>query len=73
MQVSQFLMDTRRDLHSMVRGFNIKETVLINLQIIADLSYAWELIDSFTEIMQVGIKKEPSLVSKLRATFLKVS
>jgi WASH complex subunit strumpellin len=42
------------------------------LQIVGDLSYAWEIVDSYTNIMQEGIKKDPSLVIKLRATFLKV-
>lgn len=73
MQVSQFLADTRKYLHQMVRGINIKETVLINLQIVGDLSYAWQLIDSFTDIMQKSIKSDPSLVSKLQATFVKLS
>lgn len=72
MQVSQFLAETRKYLHQMVRGINIKEAVLINLQIVGDLSYAWQLIDSFTDIMQKGIKSDPSLVSKLQATFVKV-
>lgn len=56
----------------MIRTMNIKEEVLINLQIIGDISYAWELIDYYTSIMQNGIKKEPKLVIKLRAVFLKV-
>ncbi|CAH0547854.1 unnamed protein product [Brassicogethes aeneus] len=73
MQVVQFLSETRKDLHRMVRNMNIKEDVLINLQIIGDVSYAWELIDSYTPIMQLGIKKEPTLVIKLRAVFLKLA
>ncbi|EEZ99542.1 WASH complex subunit strumpellin homolog-like Protein [Tribolium castaneum] len=73
MQVVQFLSETRKFLHQMIRNMNIKEDVLITLQIIGDLSYAWELIDSFTPIMQFGIKKEPTLVIKLRAIFLKLS
>lgn len=56
----------------MIRTINIKEDVLITLQIVGDLSYAWEIVDSYTNIMQEGIKKNPSLVIKLRATFLKV-
>jgi WASH complex subunit strumpellin len=56
----------------MIRTINIKEDVLITLQIVGDLSYAWEIVDSYTNIMQEGIKKDPSLVIKLRATFLKV-
>jgi WASH complex subunit strumpellin len=70
--VRQFLADTRNYLHQMIRTINIKEDVLITLQIVGDLSYAWEIVDSYTNIMQEGIKKDPSLVIKLRATFLKV-
>ncbi|XP_019864763.1 WASH complex subunit 5 isoform X2 [Aethina tumida] len=73
MQIIQFLSETRKDMHQMVRNMNIKEDVLINLQIIGDISYAWELIDAYTPIMQMGIKKEPTLVIKLRAVFLKLA
>jgi len=47
LQVKQFLADTRRYLHQMIRIINIKEEILINIEIIADLSYAWEIIDRF--------------------------
>ncbi|CAH1180444.1 unnamed protein product [Phaedon cochleariae] len=73
MQVIQFLAETRKQLDQMIRTANIKEDVLINLQIIGDISYAWELIDYYTNIMQHGIRKEPTLVIKLRAVFLKLS
>ncbi|UYV65164.1 KIAA0196 [Cordylochernes scorpioides] len=73
LQVTQFLADTRRFLHSMLRTMQIKEDALITLQIVADLSYAWELIDRFTPYMQDGLKKDPSLAIKLRATFLKLA
>jgi len=56
----------------MVVAGGMKEDVLITLQIVGDLSYAWQLVESYTKLMQDGIKKDPSLVSKLRATFLKV-
>lgn len=39
----------------MIRNMNIKEDILINLQIIGDISYAWEIIDSYTSIMQFGM------------------
>lgn len=71
--VKQFLADTRKLLHQMLRTINIKEDTLITIQIVADLSYSWEIIDGYTEFMQSGIKKDPSLVTKLRATFLKLS
>jgi WASH complex subunit strumpellin len=51
----------------------LKEEILITLQIVSDLSYAWEIVDpAFTDEMQMGLKKDPSLVGKLRSTFLKV-
>ncbi|XP_053393928.1 WASH complex subunit 5-like isoform X2 [Mercenaria mercenaria] len=73
LQVRQFLADTRKYLHQMIRTINIKEEVLIAIEIVADLSYAWEIIDSYTGYMQQGIKEDPTLVIKLRATFLKLS
>uniref|UniRef100_T1IW38 WASH complex subunit strumpellin n=1 Tax=Strigamia maritima TaxID=126957 RepID=T1IW38_STRMM len=73
LQVKQFLQDTRKYLHQMIRTVNVKEEVLISIQIIGDLSYAWEIIDTYTSYMQEGVKNDPSLVIKLRATFLKLS
>ncbi|MBN3315330.1 WASC5 protein, partial [Atractosteus spatula] len=73
LQVCQFLADTRKFLHQMIRTINIKEEFLITMQIVGDLSYAWQLIDSFTGIMQESIRVNPSMVTKLRATFLKLA
>ncbi|XP_012862013.1 WASH complex subunit 5 [Echinops telfairi] len=73
LQVCQFLADTRKFLHQMIRTINIKEEVLITMQIVGDLSFAWQLIDSFTSIMQESIRVNPAMVTKLRATFLKLA
>ncbi|XP_041046075.1 WASH complex subunit 5 isoform X1 [Carcharodon carcharias] len=73
LQICQFLADTRKFLHQMIRTINIKEEVLITMQIIGDLSYAWQLIDSYTTIMQEGIRVSPFMVTKLKATFLKLA
>ncbi|CAK8692488.1 unnamed protein product [Clavelina lepadiformis] len=74
LQVKQFLADTRQYLHQMIRTVNIKEEVLITIEIVADLSYAWILIDQhYTNLMQQRIKTNASLVIKLRATFLKLA
>lgn len=73
MQVKQFLEDTKRYLLQMLRTINIKEESLTTLELVADLSYAWVLIDSYTPYMQEFIKRTPVLVIKLRATFLKMS
>ena len=45
LQVKQFLADTRQYLYQMIRVINIKEEVLITIQIVADLSYAWLIVD----------------------------
>jgi len=57
----------------MIRTANIREDFLITLQLVSDLSYAWLIIDSYTEHMQIAVRKDPSLVGRLRATFLKLS
>lgn len=71
-QVTQYLIEARKFLHCMLKTSNVKEDILITLQIIGDLSYAWLIIDSFTQYMQNGIQNDPTLVNKLRATFLKL-
>ncbi|XP_062543683.1 WASH complex subunit 5 [Armigeres subalbatus] len=73
MQVKQNIVETRQYLHQMFHTISIKEDDLINLQLIGDFSYAWRLIDSYTPMMQENIKKNPSLVIKLRSTFLKLA
>lgn len=73
MQVKQHLLETRQYLHQMIQTVNIKEETLINIQLIGDLSYAWKIIDNYTKIMQESVKKQPNIVSKLRATFLKLA
>ncbi|XP_063699723.1 WASH complex subunit 5 [Culicoides brevitarsis] len=72
MQVKQYLLETRNFLHQMIHMLNIKDDVLVTLQFISDLSYGWRAIDNFTPTMQESIKKQPSLVIRLRATFLKL-
>ncbi|XP_015793922.1 WASH complex subunit 5-like [Tetranychus urticae] len=72
-QVKQHLIDARKFLCCMLKTSDVKEHVLITLQLIGDLSYAWLIIDSFTKYMQKGIQKDPTLVIKLRATFLKLA
>lgn len=73
MQVKQHLSECRQYFHQMIQIINIKEETMITLQLIGDLSYAWRIIDRFTTIMQQNIVKQPNLVIKLRATFLKLA
>lgn len=73
MQVKQYLLETRNFLHQMIHMLNIKDDVLVTVQLIADFSYGWRVVDNFTPTMQSSIKKQPNLVIKLRAAFLKLA
>ncbi len=73
LQVKQFVQDTANFLLQMINISNIRADALVQMQIISDFSYALELIDNFTNEMQSLIKNQPSLVIKLRATFLKLA
>lgn len=71
-QVKQHLTEIKKYLHQMIEIINIKEDILINIQLIGDISYAWRIIDNYTECMQDSIRNQPSLIIKLRSTFLKL-
>ncbi|PRP74057.1 hypothetical protein PROFUN_08681 [Planoprotostelium fungivorum] len=73
LQVKQFLVDTRNYLNQMLRIINIKEEVLVTLSVVGDLTYAWQHIHAYVQLMQNRIKKDPWSVLKLRATFLKLT
>lgn len=60
-------------LQALVRVAGITEDNLVTLSLISDLSYAWKLVDEYTTVMQSAIKKDPSHVARMRATFLKIS
>eukprot|EP01116_Phalansterium_solitarium_P008575 TRINITY_DN22505_c0_g1_i1.p1 TRINITY_DN22505_c0_g1~~TRINITY_DN22505_c0_g1_i1.p1 ORF type:complete len:1148 (-),score=576.86 TRINITY_DN22505_c0_g1_i1:152-3595(-) len=71
-QVKQFLVETRSFLKQMLRLVNIDENLMVVFDIVADLSYGWQIINDYVDIMQVRIRRDPSSVIKLRATFLKL-
>uniref|UniRef100_A0A1I8IVV1 WASH complex subunit strumpellin n=1 Tax=Macrostomum lignano TaxID=282301 RepID=A0A1I8IVV1_9PLAT len=73
MQVVQFLQETCAKLYQMMRIINVKEEVLLHLDIVADLSYAWVIIDTYTNFMQVGIQRNPRITIQLKAMFLKLA
>lgn len=60
LQVCQFLADTRKFLHQMIRTINIKEEVLITMQIVGDLSYAWQIIDRYLLICLLNKQNKAS-------------
>ena len=57
LQVKQFLGDTRELLKKMIRYVNIKESVLVTIANVSDISYAWEAINQYVESMQAKIKE----------------
>ena len=73
LHLKQYLIDCKKLLLCMLQISNFKDETLINLQIVTDLSYAWIIVDFYTMFMQEGIKEHPSLVAKLRCTFLKLA
>eukprot|EP00727_Mastigamoeba_balamuthi_P013163 m51a1_g847 putative WASH complex (1158) ;mRNA; f:778413-782661 len=76
LQVRQFLVDTRKFLEQMIRIVNIAPGVLSMLDIVSDLSYAWDILrvpELYIPALQARIKAEPALVLKLRSTLVKLS
>ena len=72
LQIKQFLQETRELLQRMIRVVNVRESTLVTLSVVSDMSYAWESIDDYTELMRSRIERDPFCVLKLRATFLKL-
>jgi len=73
LHISQYLADTRETLHNMLRTGSISEDIMINLNIVTDCCYAWNVMESFIDVMQESIKGNPPTVIKLKALFLKVN
>ena len=57
----------------MLRTVSIKEHTLANLQMITDMSYGWRIISTYQTFLQKAFKRDPSIILKMRATFLKLS
>ncbi|KAG5323976.1 WASC5 protein, partial [Acromyrmex heyeri] len=73
LHISQYLADTRETLHNMLRTGSISEDIMINLNIVTDCCYAWNIMESFIDVMQESIKGNPPTVIKLKALFLKMA
>eukprot|EP00771_Trimastix_marina_P004021 gnl/Trimastix_PCT/750.p1 GENE.gnl/Trimastix_PCT/750~~gnl/Trimastix_PCT/750.p1 ORF type:complete len:1166 (-),score=486.01 gnl/Trimastix_PCT/750:907-4029(-) len=73
LQIKQFLADTRSFLLQMIRTVNVSEGVMVNITVVADMSYGWEILGEFVPLMQEAIKERASVVLQLRSTFLKLA
>lgn len=73
LQIKTFLNETRDIFRQMIRTVNIKSEVLNVLENVSDFSYAWETLSDYLDIFHERIRKDPSAVVFLRATFLKTA
>eukprot|EP01135_Chromosphaera_perkinsii_P002142 Nk52_evm76s217 gene=Nk52_evmTU76s217 len=71
--VQEYLAQCREILKLMLRTLSIEEVTLANLQVVTDLSYAWNIVKTYKSFFQLSFKKDPSIILKMRATFLKLS
>ncbi|CAB3251713.1 unnamed protein product, partial [Arctia plantaginis] len=71
--IVQFLSESKEALRDLLRAASLKEDSLVTLETIADVSYAWCTIDTYTKYMQDSIKENPAVTSRLRALFLKLA
>ena len=72
LQLKQFLHETREQLTRMLRVVNVRESVLVTLNVVSDMAYAWVLMADYTPLMRKRIQHNPYSVLKLRSTFLKL-
>jgi WASH complex subunit strumpellin len=72
-QIKTFLQDAREIFRTMIRTVNIQNEILNNLDVISDLSYAWQTLSDYIQIFQERITRDPKSVVLLRAVFLKAA
>jgi WASH complex subunit strumpellin len=73
LQIKSFLSEAREIFRTMIRTVNIKSDILTVLENISDLSYAWQTLNDYLEVFHERVRKDPSSVVLLRATFLKAA
>ena len=72
MQVVQFLKESRTYLRHMVRTANISEDTMNTFVSVCDLSYGWEVLDTYVPLIHSVIFKEPSRTEAVRTLILKL-
>lgn len=60
-------------LRNMVQIMGIKKTLLGQILMIVDFSYAWIIIYDYLELLQKTISEKPKSVLMLKALFIKLS
>jgi WASH complex subunit strumpellin len=72
-QIKSFLNEARDIFRVMIRTVNIKNEVLTILENISDLTYAWQVLVDYVDVLHERIRRDPASVVLLRATFLKTA
>ena len=72
-QIKSFLNEARDIFRMMIRTVNIKLEIMNVLESIADASFAWQTLGDYIDVFHERIRKDPSSVVLLRATFLKTA
>lgn len=72
-QIKTCLQEIRDLFQTMIRTVNIKEDLLMVLESLSDLSYAWQLLADYVPMLHDRIRRDPGAVVLLRATFLKAA
>lgn len=70
-QVKPYLVETRSVIKKMLRIANLGEDVMVAFSVVTDCAWMFEIANDYVEAMQLGIKKNPESLFKLRSTFLK--
>lgn len=60
-------------LRNIVQIMSIKKTLLGQISIIVDFSYAWIIIYDYMDILQQNMTEKPKSVLMLKALFVKLS
>ena len=63
-------LTVRKYLHQMIRTINVKDEVLIQIQIIGDMSYAWSIIDNYTQYVSMLLYLKRCMFLAKRRTLL---
>ena len=57
LQIKQYLGEVRELLYRMIRVVNVRELVLVTLSVVSDMSYAWETMGDYTELMRQRVQR----------------
>jgi WASH complex subunit strumpellin len=72
-QIKTYISEIREIFKVMIRTVNIKREIMHVIDNISDLSYAWNVLGDYINIFHERIKKDPTSVVRLRATFIKLA